>query len=547
MGVDDWQAARWCQEFDTHNILVMTRQIFLDALSHRFIHIAKINLIVFDECHHAVKNDPYVRIMKEFYFNCPREDRPHILGLTASIISGKCKPGDLTIKVKELEEKLDCRTETASDLEEVAKYATNPEEALVTYDSGSLVQEILQIKSNMEDLLTFFNESCSIHKRSTAEKDIRNIIEECLAVLNDVSISMAIEVAENAEKELNDLRDEQLSEWEEGLVAVALTGIKIFSGRCKKSLGDTNTDNHSPKFTKLLHILSNVVYHDDTQQEKLCGIIFVQKRSTAVCLSNTINSLSKEYFPQIRSDFIVGHGSIKKTVEQGSSSSSNMNIKKQQLVLKKFRNESINLLVATSVVEEGLDVRKCNLVVRYDFPQTFQSYVQSKGRARSKNSQYRLLIDIKEYCNCETKLGEYRRNEVELQSICHDRTVPEEDEIEIRLKGHCPPFIPLGEDGPRLTVDGSLSLLHKYVIDKHFTEFNYFSYSSRYCQKLPHDQFTLSAPDFDIRKLDEGGVCYLDGEWYPTLFIVTVCLPMNCPIKDKVEVHNNNIECTKEL
>ena len=41
-----------------------------------------------------------------------------------------------------------------------------------------------------------------------------------------------------------------------------------------------------------------------------------------------------------------------------------------------------NTLVSTNVVEEGLDVRSCNLVIKFDFPDNFRSYVQSKGRTQ---------------------------------------------------------------------------------------------------------------------------------------------------------------------
>ncbi|KIK50258.1 hypothetical protein GYMLUDRAFT_183047 [Collybiopsis luxurians FD-317 M1] len=57
-----------------------------------------IGLIIFDEAHHAVDNDPYNRIMQEFYHKLPPRDpsltgiarmrRPMIMGLTASPIFG---------------------------------------------------------------------------------------------------------------------------------------------------------------------------------------------------------------------------------------------------------------------------------------------------------------------------------------------------------------------------------------------------------------------------------------------------------------------------
>ena len=117
------------------------------------------------------------------------------------------------------------------------------------------------------------------------------------------------------------------------------------------------------------------------------------------------------------------------------------------------------------MVEEGLDVPKCNLVVRYDFPLTFQSYVQSKGRARAKrNSRYRLLVEQGEYTEYKKKLEEYCALERELQEICHDREVPDEDAIERRMKHLVPPYRSSeNDDSPEVTVDQSLSLMYRYV------------------------------------------------------------------------------------
>lgn len=51
-----------------------------------------------------------------------------------------------------------------------------------------------------------------------------------------------------------------------------------------------------------------------------------------------------------------------------------------------------NCIVATDVVDEGIDVPLCALVVRYDLPLDYRAYVQSKGRARHGTSHYTVLV-----------------------------------------------------------------------------------------------------------------------------------------------------------
>ena len=53
----------------------------------------------------------------------------------------------------------------------------------------------------------------------------------------------------------------------------------------------------------------------------------------------------------------------------------------------------VNLLVATNVAEEGLDIQTCCLVVRFDLPQTVSSFIQSRGRARMRTSEYVFLLE----------------------------------------------------------------------------------------------------------------------------------------------------------
>lgn len=53
----------------------------------------------------------------------------------------------------------------------------------------------------------------------------------------------------------------------------------------------------------------------------------------------------------------------------------------------------VTLLVATSVAEEGLDIRQCNVVIRFDLAKTVLAYIQSRGRARKPGSDYILMAE----------------------------------------------------------------------------------------------------------------------------------------------------------
>lgn len=62
------------------------------------------------------------------------------------------------------------------------------------------------------------------------------------------------------------------------------------------------------------------------------------------------------------------------------------------------------MLVATSVAEEGLDIRQCNVVIRFDLAKTVLAYIQSRGRARKPGSDYILMVEryliIYGWCLC---------------------------------------------------------------------------------------------------------------------------------------------------
>ena len=70
-------------------------------------------------------------------------------------------------------------------------------------------------------------------------------------------------------------------------------------------------------------------------------------------------------------------------------------------------------MIATNIVEEGVDVPSCNMIVRYSRPVNFGSYTQSKGRARSAHSTYYILVDQSQSDQFEAEL----QNFIEIENV----------------------------------------------------------------------------------------------------------------------------------
>lgn len=68
----------------------MTSQVLVNALCHGYMFLNRINLIIFDECHRAVNDHPMRQIMQLFE-NCPKEEQPRVLGLSASLLNANVR------------------------------------------------------------------------------------------------------------------------------------------------------------------------------------------------------------------------------------------------------------------------------------------------------------------------------------------------------------------------------------------------------------------------------------------------------------------------
>lgn len=128
-----WSRAFWSEQFSQNIAIVCTAEILYQCLHHGFIHMTQINLLIFDEAHHAKKNHTYARLMKDFYSPMGHNERkPRVFGMTASPVDGTKE--DLRLAMAKLEHTLDSEIATVSDPAILQMTICRPkEEQIATY------------------------------------------------------------------------------------------------------------------------------------------------------------------------------------------------------------------------------------------------------------------------------------------------------------------------------------------------------------------------------------------------------------------------------
>lgn len=64
-----------------------------------------------------------------------------------------------------------------------------------------------------------------------------------------------------------------------------------------------------------------------------------------------------------------------------------------------------------------MDVPKCTLVIKYDLPVDYRSYIQSKGRARHKQSFYNIMVSNDNLKKFSQQYMEYQQIETILNDV----------------------------------------------------------------------------------------------------------------------------------
>ncbi|RYO98771.1 hypothetical protein DL763_002032 [Monosporascus cannonballus] len=184
--------------------------------------------------------------------------------------------------------------------------------------------------------------------------------------------------------------------------------------------------------------------------EDTTGIVFVRQTATVVVLAYILSAL-----PSLESRFRVGS-----MLGTSRWSSRGRNVGElyrddRSQNLHDFQDGKLNLLVATEVLEEGIDVPACNLVVCFDPPTNLKSFIQRRGRARARESRLIMMVPAE-----SSKYVEWAQLEAEMKKKYEDelREIQQLADLEEEESPDIPPFR-IAKTGAQLDFDQAKSHL----------------------------------------------------------------------------------------
>ena len=388
-------------------VVIATPQVVENDLIGGRIDLADTTHLTFDECHRATGEYAYNYIADRYHTDA---ENPLVTGMSAS-------PGDDAEAIRSVCENLglvavEVMTEEDAD---VARYT---HETAVEWERITLPDAVMAIRDALNEVIT---ERLGKLKeigvaRSTqpdqSQRDI-NAIRARLQELIDngdsagyqgmsvhaevMKLRRAVALAETQsveslrryfERQRNAARSSGASKASQRFVS---------ESRVRKAirLAEGFDDLH-PKFRRTRILLAETLGIQGGNRV----IVFTESRDTAETLT----------------DFLGGHFSAHKFVGQSDKEGSDgMTQTQQQETLDAFRRGEFDVLVSTSVAEEGLDVPEVDLVLFYEPVPTAIRSIQRRGRT-GRQSEGQVVVLMAEDTRDEAYFWISRRRESRMES-----------------------------------------------------------------------------------------------------------------------------------
>jgi len=354
-------------------IVVSTPQVIMNDILAGRINMEDVALVIFDEAHRAVGNYDYVGIGMK----C-REYGIRTMGLTASPGHDKDKIMEVctNININWAEIRFESDPDVCQYVHAITKhwvYVTLPpgiekirqsiQEALNEYvkvlnqfgfglSLRTLTEKrIAAIEHKIDEMLRTKKESSLFTARSIMAS-VRKI-KHALQLIETQGVRQFLEYYEN--KLLPDARESDASR--------ASRSVAKNPKMLEAVLRAKECREEHPKLSKIKEIVENQL----KQKPDSRILIFAEVRETVSYIAEVLKDV-----PGVRVSVFVGQAAKK--------NKKGMRQKEQIEVIEKFRKGEYNVLSATSVAEEGLDIPSVDMVIFYEPVGSEKRMIQRRGR-----------------------------------------------------------------------------------------------------------------------------------------------------------------------
>ncbi|MCD4771395.1 DEAD/DEAH box helicase [archaeon] len=377
--------------WETAEFVFSTPQCIANDIRKELYKLDEVSLLVVDECHRCLKNYAYNNIAQRYKMQATN---PRVLALTASpggdkkTISTVCD--NLGVSAVEI------RTRESPD---VKPYLQDLEFEKIEVDFPPSFLEIkilLEIIYNRKISELKHRRVLFGHPSKTMLLKTQSRLMQEIKRKKDLNKMLAVSATATALK-----ISHALTLLETQTISSFIAYLKdLFKQAAEKKSKAVQKLTKSPEFTKAFS-LAQLLTHEHPKLDKLKNliktqfkenpnskiIIFAQFRETVRTISEELNKL-----PQIKAENFVGQA-IK---NHAKGKTTGLKQKEQKEIIEKFKRGEINVLVATSIAEEGLDIPEVNEVIFYEPIPSAIRKIQRTGRtARLSKGKLKILITKK--------------------------------------------------------------------------------------------------------------------------------------------------------
>ncbi|ELY36011.1 DEAD/DEAH box helicase [Natronorubrum tibetense] len=399
----DDRAETWEQA----TVVMATPQVIENDLVGSRISLSDVTHLTFDECHRATGDYAYNYIAERYHADA---SQPLVTGMSAS--PGGDEEAILEVCANLGIQDVEVMTEEDADVSEFTH------DTDVEWERIDLPEEVIEIRDALNEVITDRLEKlkelgvAKSTQPDQSQKDLNRMRAELQQLINNdqsegfkgmsvhaevMKLRQAVTLVETQsveavcryfDRQRNQARSSGASKASQRMVS---------DPRVREAMRKAESfDQLHPKYRKTRMLLAETLGLEGGERV----IVFTESRDTAEALTEFLNdSFDAKRF--------VGQGD-----REGSDG---MTQNQQQEVLDQFRAAEFEVLVSTSVAEEGLDVPEVDLVLFYEPVPTAIRSIQRKGRT-GRQSEGRVVVLMAEDTRDEAYFWISQRREKEMES-----------------------------------------------------------------------------------------------------------------------------------